>query len=83
MCIRDRSSLWHTLLPHKPTLLVHEDNQAMIRVIDTGKNPTMRYLARTHRISVAWLHERFRSNELQLVYESTTKMCRYLHQRIL
>ena len=49
--------LWHTLLPHTPTILVHEDNQAMLRVVETGKNPTMRYLHRTHRVSVSWLHE--------------------------
>ena len=61
-------SLWHTLLPHRPVILVHEDNQAMLRVVETGKNPTMRYLHRTHRVSVAWLHERFeRRNELDLV----------------
>ena len=29
----------------------------MIRVIETGRNPTMRYLHRTHRISIATLHE--------------------------
>ena len=49
--------LWHTLLPHAPPLLGHEDNQAMLRIIETGKNPSMRYLGRTHGISVARLHE--------------------------
>ena len=49
-------SLWRVLFPHQPPLLFHEDNQAMICVVTTGKNPTMRYLARTHRVSVAWLH---------------------------
>ena len=39
--------LWHTLLPHRPKVVVHEDNQAMLRVIETGRNPTMRYLHRT------------------------------------
>ena len=29
----------------------------MIRAIETGRNPTMRYLHRTHRISIATLHE--------------------------
>ena len=42
-------SLWRVLCPHQPPLLFHEDNQAMIRVVTTGKNPTMGYLARTHR----------------------------------
>ena len=50
-------SLWRVFFPHQPPLLFHEDSQAMIRVVTTGKKPTMRYLARTHRVSVAWLHE--------------------------
>ena len=67
--------LWAALLPHVPRLLCHEDNQPMIRVIQTGKNPTMRYLMRTHRISVAWLYERFQQGDLKLVYEESAKMC--------
>ena len=68
--------LWHTLLPHRLTVLVHEDNQAMLRVIETGNNPTMRYLHRTHRVSVAWLHERFKGKvDLDIVYEKSDNMC--------
>ena len=33
------------------------DNQAMLCVMKTGRNPTMRHLSRTHRVSIAWLHE--------------------------
>ena len=67
--------MWETILPHKPGLLVHEDNQAMIRCVETGRNPTMRYLHRTHRVSVAWIHECFERKDMQLVYELTAKMC--------
>eukprot|EP00969_Alexandrium_andersonii_P181715 8030120-Alexandrium_andersonii.AAC.1 len=28
-------------------------------IIRSGNNPTLRYLHRTHRVSVQWLHERF------------------------
>ena len=35
----------------------------------------MRYLLRTHRCSVAWLHERFRGSDLKLVYEDTSRQC--------
>ncbi len=35
-----------------------EDNQAMIRVIETGRNPTKRHLGRVHRVATSWLHER-------------------------
>ena len=47
----------------------------MIRCVETGRNPTMRYLHRTHRCSVAWLHESFERDDLQLVYEKTARMC--------
>ena len=67
--------LWHALLPNKPGLVVHEDNQAMIRVVESGRNPTMRYLGRTHGISVAWLHETFQGEDLTLAYEVSARMC--------
>ena len=68
-------NLWHELLPHKPGLKVHEDNQAMIKVVQSGRNPTMRYLGRTHGVSVAWLHETFKGDDLQLAYEISARMC--------
>ena len=43
----------------------------MIRVMRTGKNPTMKTLGRTHRISVAWLHERFARGDFELAYEKS------------
>ena len=46
----------------------------MIRVCETGRNPTMRYLHRTHRVFVGWLHERFADPTLDLSYEITTRM---------
>ena len=45
------------ILPVGYDAIFHADNQAMIRAIETGRNPTMRYLHRTHRISIATLHE--------------------------
>ncbi len=68
-------ALWWNLLPSKPILQFHEDNQAMIRVVETGRNPTMRYLQRTHGVSVAWLHEIFKNKELDLSYELSARMC--------
>ena len=68
-------TLWATLLPHESELFVHEDNSAMIRVVQTGRNPTMRYLHRTHRCSVAWLHEQMTGRDgVTLVYEGTDRM---------
>eukprot|EP00972_Heterocapsa_arctica_P082208 12117103-Heterocapsa_arctica.AAC.1 len=47
----------------------------MIRVVATGRNPTMRYLLRTHGVSVAWLHKAFKNNFLDLDYELSSRMC--------
>ena len=46
----------------------------MIRICQTGRNPTMRYLSRTMGISIAWLYERFQDTNLELIYEESAKM---------
>jgi hypothetical protein len=66
--------LWDVLLQRDVVLVVHDDNSAMIQVCRTGKNPTMRHLGRTHRVSVQWLHERFKDPCYHLVYEETNSM---------
>ena len=45
--------LWQALLPHSPKMRFLEDNQAMLQCVKSGRNPTMRHLARTHRVSVS------------------------------
>ena len=54
-------------------IIFHEDNQAMICVCKTGKNPTMRHVGRTHKVDIAWLHERFQETAFELIYETTDK----------
>ncbi len=67
--------LWETLFERMVGLDFHEDNQAMIRACQTGRNPTMRHIGRTHRVSVAWMHKRFTTRGINLVYESTHRQC--------
>ena len=74
-------NLWHVLLPHKPALLGHEYNQAMMRVIETGKNPSMRYIGRTHGTSVAWLHECHLGKNVKLAYDKSDKMAADIHTK--
>ena len=50
--------LWDVIAPQMTIPMFHEDNQAMIMVVMSGRNPTMRHLGRVHRVSVSWLHER-------------------------
>jgi len=59
--------LWEAVLERKVNLLFQEVNAAAIRIIETGKNPTIRHLGRTHRVDLAWLHEQFVSNSFKLM----------------
>ena len=52
----------------------HEDNQAMIRVVRSGRNPTMRHLNRVHRVDIASMHEKQEIPRIKLVYEKSTTM---------
>ena len=44
--------LWKPLIPGLK-VLVFEDNESMLQVMKTGRNPTMLHLGRTHRVSFA------------------------------
>eukprot|EP00969_Alexandrium_andersonii_P255119 11277818-Alexandrium_andersonii.AAC.1 len=69
-------SLWDCPMGESHTRYVHEDNRAMLAVMRSGRNPTMRYLHRTHRVSVQWLHEHIYTktfdavNKLSLIHIS-------------
>ena len=66
--------IWDILCSDKAKLCMYEDNQAMISVVGSGRNPTVRYLERTHRGSIAWLREVFQADHIALVYEIAGKM---------
>ena len=52
-----------------------EDNQTAISVLRSGKNPTMRHLNRTHKISVSWLTERVKSDpQIRMEYCDSNDM---------
>ena len=55
------------------TLFVHEDNQAMIQVVSTARNPTMRHLGRTHHVDIDWLHESVELDGVVLFYEDSSR----------
>jgi hypothetical protein len=50
-------------------LHVMEDHTAAMRIVMTGKNPTIRHMGRTHKVDIAWLHERI--SEGSMVVEIT------------
>ena len=46
----------------------------MIRVVKSGRNPTMRHLSRVHRVSVASLFERYKEKGREITYCDTNVM---------
>jgi hypothetical protein len=38
-------------------LNVYEDNSTALHVMKIGKSPALRHIHRTHRVSIAWLHQ--------------------------
>ena len=49
--------LWELLLARKLKLQWWEDNSAAIQIMTTGRNPTIRYMGRTHKVDLSFLHE--------------------------
>ena len=74
-------SLWKVLAKVFPQLLFHDDNQGMIGVVRSGRNPTMRHLERTHGISIASMHEHFQKDHFVLIYEITAEMAADIHTK--
>ena len=74
-------SIWETLTDSSPKLLFHDDNQGMIGVVRSGRNPTMRHLERTHGIAITSLHEHFNKDHFVLMYEITAKMAADIHTK--
>jgi hypothetical protein len=66
-------SLIYTILERQVKLCVMEDNEAMIKICHLGKNPTMPYLNRTHKVGVSWLMEVFEIGGIN-IYKIDTKL---------
>ena len=43
----------------KPVVYLFEDNQATLRIIQSGKYPTLRHVRRMHGVSISWLHDAY------------------------
>ena len=49
-----------------------EDNEAVIKMIITGRSPTMRHVSRTHRVALDWLFDRMNvDSKIQIKYIDT------------
>ena len=71
--------LWTIVAGKDPRIVFHDDNQAMIAVVRSGKNSTMRHTERSHGISITWMHEMFMLSYIILICESS-KDVRHAHQ---
>ena len=49
--------LMERILGKGPKFVFFGDNKAMISVVRSGKNPTMRHLERSHGVAVTWMHD--------------------------
>ena len=58
---------------HQEALLyIFEDNEAVIKMIIKGRSPTMRHVARTHRVALDWLFDRINlDSKIQIKYIDT------------
>ena len=58
---------------HQEALLyVFEDDEAVIKVIIEGWNPTRRHVSRTHRVALDWLFDRINlDTQIQIKYIDT------------
>ena len=74
-------TLWKLLSAADPNFVFYDDNQTMIGIVRTGKNPTMRRLERSHGICIAWMHEVFQEGYVGLAYEVTAKMAADIHTK--
>jgi hypothetical protein len=76
--------LWETITGKKIPLKFYEDNQAAIRVLETGRNPTMKHLSRTHKVDLRWIYETLKNDNVTMEYcISELQGGRYLHEGFL
>ena len=53
-------------------LYVFEDNEAVIKMIITGRSPAMRHVSKTHRVALDWLFDRINlDSKIQIKYIDT------------
>ena len=69
---------------HQEALLyVFEDNEAVIKMINKGRSPTMRHVSRIHRVALDWLFDRINLDpKIQIKYIDTkNQLADILNQR--
>ena len=55
-------------------MVVCEDNEATIKILQTGRSMALRHLTRTHKINIQWTVEALSADDLQLKFVPTKSM---------
>ena len=58
---------------HSVQPVVLEDNQATIRVLESGKSPAFRHADKTQRLNLGWISEQFKRKHYELAYINTLR----------
>eukprot|EP00439_Symbiodinium_sp_Y106_P019629 s5035_g2.t1 len=58
-------------MPHAIEPILLEDNQATIRIFESGKFPAFRHADKTQRINLGWIAEQFRRRHYKMAYINT------------
>ena len=74
-CGLPMKDFWEYILGRLITLRIKEDNETAITIIKKGYSPQLRYLERTQRTKLSWLHEViYDLEEAILEHEDTERM---------
>ena len=67
-------TIWEQIAGRPVRLFFHEDNKAVLDIMKSGRNPTMRYVSRTQGVSMKWLHEVYQRENIHSSYVPTSLM---------
>ena len=65
-------TIWEKVTRRPARLFFHEDNKAVLDIMKSGRNPTMRYVSRTQGVSMKWLHEVYQRENIHSSYVPTS-----------
>ena len=67
-------NVWDIVFNRRAKLTLFEDNTAMIKLLNNGLSPSMRYLGRTHSVSIAAMKEIIDSKQIEIGYIRSKEM---------
>jgi hypothetical protein len=64
-------TLWEMLLGKPKIIKIREDNTAAAKIMQSGYSPQLRYLSRTQRVDISWIHGIIESKLAEVVITPT------------